>query len=99
MLDRIDNYQNANFAPEHLKQIINKNTQEEKVNAAKEFEALFVQMSLKEMRPKPSEGGFFNAGQSEQMFYDFMDEAIAKEISKSPSNSFGIADMMLKQGF
>lgn len=64
---------------------------------AQDFEAMFVQMSLKEMRPK-LEGGIFNHGLAEDVFYQFLDEAIAKEIAKS-ENNFGIADQMMQQGF
>ena len=63
---------------------------------AEDFEAMFVQLSLKEMRPK-MEGGLFNDGLAQDVFYQFMDEAIAKEISHS-TNNFGIADAMLRQG-
>ncbi|MDD9898258.1 MAG: rod-binding protein [Candidatus Melainabacteria bacterium] len=64
---------------------------------AQDFEAMFVQMSLKEMRPK-LEGGIFNHGLAEDVFYQFLDQAIAKEIAQS-QNNFGIADAMLEQGF
>lgn len=75
---------------------------EEQTNKAKEtaedFEAMFVQLSLKQMRPK-LEGGLFNDGLAQDVFYQFMDEAIAKEIARSPSNNFGIAASMMQQGF
>lgn len=70
--------------------------QQKAKETAQDFEAMFVQLSLKEMRPK-LEGGLFNHGLAEDVFYQFMDEAIAKEISKS-ENNFGIADAMLEQG-
>lgn len=63
--------------------------------AAEDFEAMFVQMSLKQMRPK-TEDGLFNSGLAEDVFYQFLDEAIAKEIAKSPNN-FGIADSVAKE--
>ncbi len=65
--------------------------------AAQDFEAVFIQQSLKQMRPK-MEGGLFNDGQHTEVFYQFMDEALAKEIAKSPSN-LGIADELMKQNF
>ncbi len=99
MLGRLDSYQNANLAPEHLKQVIQNNSAQETEKTAKEFEALFVQMTLKQMRPTPNEDGILNAGQSEEIFHDFLEQAIAKEISESPNNNFGIADAMMKQGF
>ncbi len=63
--------------------------------AAEDFEAMFVQMSLKQMRPKTEEG-MFNSGLAEDVFYQFLDEAVAKEIAKSPNN-FGIADSVAKE--
>ena len=63
--------------------------------AAQQFEAMFVQMSLKQMRPK-MEDGLFNSGLAEDVFYQFLDEAIAKEIARSPNN-FGIADSVAKE--
>lgn len=66
--------------------------------AARDFESFFIQMSLKEMRPKGGEKSMFNAGQAEQVFYQFMDEAIAKEMAASGDN-FGIADAISGQIF
>ncbi len=60
--------------------------------AAQDFESLFIQMSLKDMRPKTNDG-YFSAGMAEDVFYQFMDEAIAKEVAKSEDN-FGIAQAM-----
>ena len=65
--------------------------------AAQDFEAMFIQSSLKEMRPK-QEGGLFNDGLAVDMFYQFMDEAVAQEIAKSPNN-FGLADQLIQQNF
>ena len=65
--------------------------------AAQDFEAMFIQQSFKLMRPK-AEGGLFNDGLAVDVFYQFMDEAVAKEISKSPNN-FGLADQLMQQNF
>jgi Rod binding domain-containing protein len=65
--------------------------------AAQDFEALFIQSSLKEMRPK-QDGGLFNDGLAVDIFYQFMDEAVAKDIAHSPNN-FGLADQLIKQNF
>ena len=65
--------------------------------AAQDFEAVFIQQSLKQMRPK-QEGGLFNDGQHTEVFYQFMDEAIAKDISRS-ENNMGIADQLIEQNF
>ena len=42
------------------------------------------------------EGGLFNSGLAEDVFYQFLDEAVAKEIAKSPNN-FGIAASVAKE--
>lgn len=65
--------------------------------AASDFEAMFIQTSLKHMRPE-FEGGLFNDGLAVDVFYQFMDEAIAKEIAHS-ENNFGLADQLVKQNF
>ncbi|MEY3370113.1 MAG: hypothetical protein RLZZ361_783 [Cyanobacteriota bacterium] len=68
------------------------------LESAQEFESLFIQSMLKEIRPKTDEDGLFSSGLGEDVFYQMMDEAIAKEIAKSP-NGFGIADAVMKQNF
>jgi Rod binding domain-containing protein len=70
---------------------------QKQLEAAQDFEAVFIQSSLKAMRPK-LEGGLFNDGLAVDVFYQFMDEAIAKDISRS-KNNFGIADALMKQNF
>ena len=65
--------------------------------AAQDFEAMFIQSSLKDMRPK-QEGGLFNDGLAVDIFYQFMDEAVAKEIAHS-ENNFGLADQLIQQNF
>lgn len=74
-----------------LKQLSDKKLEE----TAQEFESVFIQTSLKHMRPQESKG-LFNAGMAESIFMDYLDEAIAKEISKS-ANNFGIADAVIQQ--
>ncbi len=65
-------------------------------DAANDFEAMFLQMMLKEMHPKNSEG-LLNAGQAEEMFYQFMDEAIAKDMVKTNQSGLGLAQAMQDQ--
>ena len=67
------------------------------LEAAQDFEALFIQSSLKQMRPK-LDGGLFNDGLAVDVFYQFMDEAIAQEISRS-SDNFGLAQQLIKEQF
>lgn len=75
----------------------NSQAAKKKVAATEDFEAVFIQLALKEMRPKIKDG-LFNAGTAEEIFYQFMDEAIAKDIAGS-ENNFGIADAMQQQLF
>lgn len=93
------NFQNPHLTPEYAQQVYgNPNGDEAKrTEAAQDFEAVFAQMMLKEMRPK-MEGGLFNAGLGEEVFYQMLDEEIAKQISRSDSN-FGIADQLMQQEF
>ena len=72
-------------------------SKQKQLEAAQDFEAVFIQSSLKAMRPK-MEGGLFNDGLAVDVFYQFMDDAIAKDISRS-KNNFGIADALMKQNF
>ena len=74
--------QNQAFAIQPSEDFSKKSLAKQK-DAAEDFEAMFIQSSLKEMRPK-SEGGLFNDGLAVDVFYQFMDEAIAKEIAHSP---------------
>lgn len=85
------------YAPDDLKQVLEAKGAEEEKKAAQEFEAVFIQTSLKYMRPK-MEDGLFGDSQKTEVFYQFMDEAIAKEISRSPNN-FGIQDHVMRQQF
>ena len=72
---------------------------QKEAKAAKEFEGLFMQMVLKEMRPKDLSGGLMGAGQAEEMFYQFFDEAVATEMSKSSSNGLGLAEAVERDYF
>ncbi|MCE2928938.1 MAG: rod-binding protein [Candidatus Caenarcaniphilales bacterium] len=69
-------------------------TLEDKKKAAQDFESLYLQISLKEMRPK-LEGGLFNSGLAEEVYREFLDEALAKEISKS--DTMGLQESLIKQ--
>ncbi len=66
--------------------------------AAQDFESVYIQMSLKQMRPAGVSEGYFSAGMAEDVYYQFLDEAIAKEMAKS-ENNFGIAEAVQQQVF
>ncbi len=98
MLGPMDNLNISTMDPAYLEQLGGKHAAAERqTKSAQEFEAVFVQMTLKEMRPK-MEGGLFNSGLAEEMFYEMMDAEVAKQISQSDSN-FGIAEELMKQNF
>lgn len=62
---------------------------------ARQFESLFVQMMLKNMRAAtPGDGGFFSSPQSDQ-YRDLYDQQLA--VSMSQGQGFGIADMVERQ--
>lgn len=81
-----------------LTQVLKRGGAQKELESAQEFESMFIQSMLKEIRPKTDEDGLFSSGLGEDVFYQMMDEAIAKEIAKSP-NGFGIADAVMKQNF
>lgn len=97
MVSPIENFNISTMDPAYLEGLGSKRAGEAQTKSAQEFEAVFVQMTLKEMRPK-MEGGLFNSGLAEEMFYEMMDAEVAKQISQSDSN-FGIADELMKQNF
>jgi len=81
-----------------LTQVLKRGGAQKELESAQEFECMFIQSMLKEIRPKTDEDGLFSSGLGEDVVYQMMDEAIAKEIAKSP-NGFGIADAVMKQNF
>lgn len=97
-LQPLTNLNHEDLAPDHLKEMLNKRGAEAELRAAQDFEAVFIQTSLKHMRPPPDSKGLFGDGQKTEVFYQFMDEAIAKEISRSPNN-FGIQEHIMRQHF
>lgn len=66
---------------------------------AKEFEAMFLQMMLKEMHPKIESGGILGASKSEDMFHQIMDEAIAKDMVDSGQSKLGLQEALTREYF
>jgi len=66
---------------------------------AKDFEAMFMQMMLKEMHPKIESGGILGASKSEDMFYQIMDEAIAKDMVDSGQSKLGLQEALTREYF
>jgi len=62
---------------------------------SRQFEAIFVQQMMTEMRKSVSKSDFMPSGYAEDMHASMMDEAIAQASAKR--SSFGIADSIYRQ--
>lgn len=62
--------------------------------AAQDFEALFLNLLVREMRPK-SEGGLFGDGLGSEIYEDLFDTELSKVMSKT--GQLGLAEMIEKQ--
>lgn len=71
------------------------NRQETLKNACRDFESLFVNYMLKQMRQTVPQDGLFGGGQAEKMYTSMMDTEVAKEISRQ--RGLGLAPMMYHQ--
>lgn len=69
--------------------------QETLKNACRDFESLFINYMLKQMRQTVPKDGLFRAGQAEQMYTSMMDSEVAKEISRQ--RGLGLAPIMYHQ--
>jgi flagellar protein FlgJ len=74
-------------------------TAEEKelLAAAQDFESFFLYMLLKEMRKTVNESPMFHGGRAEEIFRDMLDEEMSKQISKTPGQGIGIAQLLYEQ--
>ena len=63
--------------------------------ACKDFEALFVNQLMKEMRKTVKKSGFIDGGNAEKIFQSMLDEKYAEAIADS--GNMGLADMMYRQ--
>lgn len=66
------------------------------MDTCREFESIFVQMMLKEMRNTVHEDGIIEKSQGTKIFEEMHMEELAKEMTKG-DNSIGIAKMMYEQ--
>lgn len=64
-------------------------------NACRDFESLFVNYMLEQMRQTVPQDGMFGGGQAEKMYTSMMDSEISKEISRQ--RGLGLAPMMYHQ--
>lgn len=68
------------------------------MEAAKDFEAVFVTKLLNVMDSTVSrDEGFMKQGKTEKTFKSFYHQAIAKEMTRDPETSFGLAKQIYEQ--
>ncbi len=60
--------------------------------AARELEAYFIHVLIREMRKAIPPNPLFGGGKAEEIFQDFLDEEIAAEMAKT--NQLGLADLI-----
>jgi len=60
-----------------------------------EFESIFVNLMLKEMRKTVDKSGILDGGQAEDIFQDMLYDEYAKDMTKSAR--FGLADQVYLQ--
>jgi flagellar protein FlgJ len=79
--------------PINIKEEITADPYRKKVfDASVEFESIFVNMMLKEMRKTVPKNGLITGGHAEEIFEDLLYDEYAKEISKN--SSLGIAEQI-----
>ena len=78
--------------------ISNKGNQDDEAlkEVCKEFEAIFLQMTFKEMEKTVPEGGLIEKGMGTKIFEDMYIEEISKEMSKK-DEGLGIGKMIYEQ--
>jgi len=60
-----------------------------------EFESIFVNMMVKEMRDTVGKGDLMNGGQAEEIFSDMLYDEYSKGMTKA--SNFGLADSIYRQ--
>lgn len=93
------NLKNTNQKAEDFEKILEsakENNDDEKLKATcREFEAIFVNMLMKNMRRTVMDGGLVEKSHAREMFEGMLDEEIAKEVSKE--QGIGLAKTMYEQ--
>lgn len=97
-INQID-LKNTNQQTNNFKRILEnaKESQDEKSlqSTCKQFESIFVNILMQNMRRTVSEGGLIEKSQAREMFEGMLDEEIAKEVSKE--QGVGLAKTMYEQ--
>ncbi|QOC21221.1 flagellar assembly peptidoglycan hydrolase FlgJ [Wenzhouxiangella sp. AB-CW3] len=78
----------------NLRPAARENSPEAVREVAEQFEALFVQMMLKEMRSATIQGGLFDSFQMDT-YHEMFDKQVAMDMARS--GGLGLADMMVRQ--
>ena len=75
-----------------------KNDQDDRLKkAANDFESVFVSQFLQTLDSTVEKSEFMHGGQAEDTFKSMLNQEIAKNISSSPTTSFGLAAQIYKQ--
>lgn len=72
-------------------------TDRELMEAASQFEAVFVNQLFKAMEATVERDGLLSGGKGEEMFRSMFYEEIARDISSNPATSFGFAKQIYEQ--
>lgn len=96
MTNRINSADNLAFDAkglDSLRQSARQNSPEALKTAAKQFEALFMNMLMKSMREASPQDGMFDSEQS-RMYTSMLDQQLSQNLSK---RGLGLADMLVRQ--
>ena len=63
--------------------------------ACAEFEALFINMMLKELRATVNKSGFMDGGKAEELYTGLMDTQISRDLADQ--GGIGLAEMLYRQ--
>jgi len=81
---------------DNLKKTSIKAKEEKKLQeACKDFEALFINQLMKEMRKTVKKSGFIDGGNAEKIFQSMLDEKYSETMAES--GDLGLGQMMFRQ--
>lgn len=93
------NLKNTKQETENFKKVLENakqsNDKENLATTCKQFESIFVNILMNNMRRTVVEGGLVEKSQAREMFESMLDEEIAKEVSKE--QGIGLAQTMYDQ--
>ena len=82
-------------APERARRAAKQGDEQALRKASQEFESIFVNLLLKEMRKSMPKGGVFERSMAREWFEGMLDEAVSKEVVKGPG--IGLAGPLFEQ--